>query len=360
MFRSTSSPTPASARRPGTRGRATDARSGAGSQSDSYRVSSCSSSTASEPPRHSVTFSPVISRWTPPGHVPTSRWAAKKPSISRSTSSSRRVLCPEPVTKPFACIGSQTQTTGISASRTARSSGGSSSCTRLAPRRVISVSRPGERSGLSRSASATSSSGVIDGPTLAPTGLCSPERNSTWAPSTLPRALADPEEVARARVPVARRRVLAHERLLVVEQQRLVARPHVDLVDRALVAEVDPDRLHEAQRAADLVRDRLVAPPLERARDELLVPGVDLRQVGEAALRERAQEVERGDRLVVRLHEPLGVRRPRLERRLVGVHGVTAERRQLDAVDRSRSADERGFANCPASRPTLITGSVAP
>ena len=33
-----------------------------GSQSDSYRVSSCSSSTASEPPRHSVTSSPVISR----------------------------------------------------------------------------------------------------------------------------------------------------------------------------------------------------------------------------------------------------------------------------------------------------------
>ena len=33
-----------------------------GSQSVSYRVSSCSSSTASEPPRHSVTSSPVISR----------------------------------------------------------------------------------------------------------------------------------------------------------------------------------------------------------------------------------------------------------------------------------------------------------
>ena len=171
------------------------------------------------------------------------------------------------------------------------------------------------------------------GPTFTPTGFSTPGEELDVRPVGLPRPLPDPEEVRRARVPVAGRRVAAHERLLVVEQERLVARPHVDLVDRALVAEVDPDRLHEPQRAADLVRDHLVAPALERARDELLVPRVHLRQVGEATLRERAEQVERRDRLVVRLHHPLGVGHARLGRGLVGVDRVPAERRQLDAVD---------------------------
>ena len=120
-----------------------------------------------------------------------------------------------------------------------------------------------------------------------------------------------------------------------------MARPDVDLVDRALVAEIDADRLHEAHRPADLVRDHLVAATLERARDELLVPRVHLREVGEAALRERAQEVERRDGLVVRLHETLGIRRPRLGGRLLRVDSVTAERRELDPVDDLRVGGAR-------------------
>ena len=76
--------------------------------------------TSCEPPRHSVTSSPVISRCTPPGHVPTSRWAAKKPSISRRMSSKRRVLCPFELTNPLACIGSQIQSDGVPASRAPR------------------------------------------------------------------------------------------------------------------------------------------------------------------------------------------------------------------------------------------------
>jgi hypothetical protein len=116
-----------------------------------------------------------------------------------------------------------------------------------------------------------------------------------------------------------------------------------------------PDRLHEPERAADLVRDHLVAAPLERARDELLVPGVHLRQVGEAALRERAEQVQRRDGLVVGLHHPLGIGDPRLGRGLVRVHRVATERRQLDAVTVSVGA-ERGFVNWPAIRPTFTTG----
>ena len=52
------------------------------------------------------------------------------------------------------------------------------------PIRVISVSRPGMRAGLSASHSAITSSTVIDGPTLHPIGLPTPRRNSTWAPSS--------------------------------------------------------------------------------------------------------------------------------------------------------------------------------
>ena len=65
-----SSATPrASARRRGTRGRATAARSGAGRRASCSARRAAPRARASEPPRHSVTSSPVNSRWTPPGHV---------------------------------------------------------------------------------------------------------------------------------------------------------------------------------------------------------------------------------------------------------------------------------------------------
>ena len=94
-----------------------------------------------------------------------------------------------------------------------------------------------------------------------------------------------------------------------------------------------PIGLHEPQRAVDLPGDRLVAAPFRRARHELLVPRVHLREVGEAALREGTQQVEGGDGLVVRLHHPLRVGHAGLGQRLVGVDGMAAERRQLDPVD---------------------------
>jgi hypothetical protein len=112
---------------------------------------------------------------------------------------------------------------------------------------------------LRRSASRTASSVVAVGPSFTPIGLCTPEKNSTWAPSGVARAIPDPEHVRRAVVRQPRQRVRAGQRLLVVEEQTLVTRPDVDLVDRPLASEVEPDRLHEAQRALDLVGERLVA-----------------------------------------------------------------------------------------------------
>ena len=70
--RPTRSACAASARRGGTRGRATAARSGADRRASRSASTSCSSSTSSAPPRHSVTSSPVNSRCTPPGQTPSS------------------------------------------------------------------------------------------------------------------------------------------------------------------------------------------------------------------------------------------------------------------------------------------------
>ena len=67
--------------------------------------------------------------------------------------------------------------------------------------------------------------------------------------------------------------------------------------------------------------------------DELLRPDVDLAEIGEAALRERPQQVERGGGLVVAPEHPPGVGRPRLSGRLVAVHDVAAERRQNEVAD---------------------------
>ena len=67
-----------------------------------------------------------------------------------------------------------------------------------------------------------------------------------------PSALADPEHVRRAVVPLTRERVGAGQCLLVSEDQRLVARVEVDLVELGAAGEVDAARGHEPQRAFDL------------------------------------------------------------------------------------------------------------
>ena len=84
-----------------------------------------------------------------------------------------------------------------------------------------------------------------------------------------------------------------------------------------------------AERPLDLGGEHLVARALRRAGDEVLVPGVHLREVGEAALRERADEVERRGGEVVALEHPVGVGDARLERRRVVVDHVAAEDRDL-------------------------------
>ena len=146
-------------------------------------------------------------------------------------------------------------------------------------------------------------------------------------------ALADPEHVRRAVVPTAGGRVLAGERLLVAEHQGLVAGPHVDLAERGVRLGVHPGGAHEAQGTIDLERQLVVLLPDRAGRHELLRPGVDPVEGGEATLGEGAQQVERRRRLVVRLHEPLGGRHPGGGGGRRVVDDVAAERRQVVVAD---------------------------
>ena len=145
-------------------------------------------------------------------------------------------------------------------------------------------------------------------------------------------ALADPQHVGGAVVPAAGQRVLAGQRLLVAEDQRLVAGVDVDRRQRRVALGVDAAGPHEVQGPLDLGGQLLVAATLRAGRHELLVPRVDPGEVGEPALGEGAHEVQRRGRLVVRLHEALGVGRAGAGLEQRAVDDVAAERRQVDVA----------------------------
>ena len=119
---------------------------------------------------------------------------------------------------------------------------------------------------------------------------------------------------------------------------------------------VDAAGPHEPQGPVDLGGELLVALALGARRHELLRPGVDPAEVGEAALGERPQQVERRRRLVVRLHEPFGSGHAGGLGGVGVVDDVAAERRQVESPTVSKAAD-RGLANWPAMRPTFTTGT---
>ena len=124
------------------------------------------------------------------------------------------------------------------------------------------------------------------GPELAPERVADAAEELDVGAVELARPLADPQHVGRAVVPVARERVLAGEVLLVTEDERLVARVDVDLVELEGAFEVDTAGPHEAQRPLDLAGELLVALALTARGDELLHPLVHAGEVGETALAE--------------------------------------------------------------------------
>ena len=286
----------ASARPGGTPGRATGARSGAGRRASRSASTAAPRATSSAPPRHSVTSSPVNSMCTPPGQTPSCQHAAKNPSISRMIASKRRVL--HAARRRGSCSRASGRTpTRRDALRRAPRAGAAAAAraTRSAPMRAINVSRPGTRSGFSRSHELDDLLGRRRRPELHAERVVDAGEELDVRAVELPRALADPEQVRRAVVPVAGQRVAARQR----PPRSRAAAPRGSCRRRpgaaaALGREVDPARGHEARaRARSRSASCLVAPALGRASRRTPGSRVHLRQVGEAALRERAQQVQR-------------------------------------------------------------------
>ena len=94
--------------------------------------------------------------------------------------------------------------------------------------RVMKVMRPGTRFGSSRSASAIASVPAVFGPSLTPSGLRHPAQQLHVGAVELAGALADPDHVAGRVVGPVAAGVDAGQRVLVVEQQRLVGGVEVD------------------------------------------------------------------------------------------------------------------------------------
>ena len=152
-------------------------------------------------------------------------------------------------------------------------------------------------------------------------------------PVELPGAVADPDQVGTRVVPAARRAIDPGQRLLVAQEQGLVAGEERGAGDLGRAEVGDPAGAHEVQRLGDPARHVAVALALRAAVEEAHGPLVDAGQRGIAALGEGAQQVERGRRLRVGLELParVGLARGRLE--LDRVDDVAAVARQDSAAD---------------------------
>src|SRR6266700_2192084 len=148
----------------------------------------------------------------------------------------------------------------------------------------------------------------------------------------LPGAVADPDHVARGRVPVAGGGIDPREGLLVAEQERLMAGVEIGGAQLRMALQVEPAGAHEIQRVRDAVSQLLVAAGLRGILQEAEHPLMHAAEIGEAAGGEGAQEVERRRRLAIGHQLPLRVGRTRRRREGDVVDDVAAIARQLDAA----------------------------
>src|SRR3546814_17946392 len=101
--------------------------------------------------------------------------------------------------------------------------------------------------------------------------------------SLLACAVADPEHVPGGRVPVARGRIHARQRLLEAEQQRLVAGEELGRAQFGMRFRVDAAGAHAVERFRDPARDLAVAAGLRALLDEAKHPLVRVFEIGVAA-----------------------------------------------------------------------------
>ena len=149
----------------------------------------------------------------------------------------------------------------------------------------------------------------------------------------LPRAVADPDHVARGRVPVAGGGIDAREGLLVAEQQRLVAGVEIGGAQLGMAFKVEAAGAHEVQRVGNAIRQFLVTARLRGILQETEHPLMHAAEIGEAAGSERAQQIQRRRRLPIGHQLALRIGRARFRREGDVVDDVAAIARQLDAVE---------------------------
>ena len=220
-----------------------------------------------------------------------------------------------------------------------------------APKRVMKVSRPGGVVGVEPRGERD---GVVGGGRRAELDadrVAHVAEQLDVGAVELAGALADPDEVRRQVVGRAAAGVDAGHRVLVLEDQRLVAGVEVDAVE---LVGVGADGLHERHRPVDLVGQRVVALPGHGVGDEVGVPGVDLAQVGVAAGDERADHAQRGRGGAVHLEQAARVGHPRVGGEVVAVDGVAAVGRQRDAL----AVDEAGL-EVGGARLGVLAGQAA-
>ena len=131
------------------------------------------------------------------------------------------------------CIGSHSHTTLRPARSTARTSGGSRAATLSAPMRLISVMRPGSFAGLRISRMPQQIVRLLRRTDLHAERIFHPAQELDMRAVHLARAIADPQEMRRAAVPVAGGGIDPGQRLLVGQQQRLMAGVEIGLAQVA-------------------------------------------------------------------------------------------------------------------------------
>mmetsp|Transcript_16389 Transcript_16389/g.27547 ORF Transcript_16389/g.27547 Transcript_16389/m.27547 type:complete len:440 (-) Transcript_16389:93-1412(-) len=146
-------------------------------------------------------------------------------------------------------------------------------------------------------------------------------------------ALADPQQVRRAAVPLVRCAVHAGESLLVVQQERLVAGEELGAF-RDRVVLLNAARSHEKYRLIQLLGEvQELLALLAVLLHEIKVPLLDALQGSVATHGKPAQQVKCRSGLVVRPDQAGGVGRARRGGERVAVDVVTAVARELHPVD---------------------------
>ena len=193
-------------------------------------------------------------------------------------------------------------------------------------------------------------------PAFQPHGVLHPAAELDMRAVHLTGAVADPQHVAGPRDRQAGGRIDPRQRLFVFQQQRLVAGVELHLPKLLRGLGGDAGGLHERHRVADPLGDVAVARGLGSV-GEVRDPALNAVNVGIAAGREGAQQVQRRRRLGIGLQHALRVGDAGRGGEVEAVHDVAAIARQVHAVHRLGGGTAR-LGELPGHAPDLDHGKL--